>query len=143
MVLGRKGLRMEAYKFGLYISVPILASIIFNEPEVQRRCADYFQFLKYPASPNTNLREEFEELAKQRALEKEQRAKYAEEVKKMQDNARKSREGRQAALKAAEENGQQEQGGRWRSWLRWPGRLGGGGRTADASSSESNQTTSQ
>ena len=46
MVLGKAGMRLEAYKFGLYISVPILASIIFNEPEVQRKCADYFQFLK-------------------------------------------------------------------------------------------------
>ena len=46
MVLGKAGMRLEAYKFGLYISVPILASIVFNKPEVQRKCADYFQFLK-------------------------------------------------------------------------------------------------
>jgi len=138
MVLGRKGMRLEAYKFGLYISVPILASITFNQPEVQKWCADYFQFLRYPANPNTNLREEFEQLAKQRALEKEKRAKYAEEVQRMQDNARRSREGREAALRAADENGSgQQQGGRW-SWLRWPVR-----RSAEAAPVENNQTASR
>ena len=137
MVLGRKGMRLEAYKFGLYISVPILASITFNEPEVQKWCADYFQFLKFPANPNTNLREEFEQLAKQRELEKEKRAKYAEEVQRMQDNARRSREGREAALKTADENGSELQGGRW-NWLRWPVR-----RTAEAAPVESNQTASR
>ena len=137
MVLGRKGMRLEAYKFGLYISVPIFASIIFNEPEVQKWCADYFKFLTYPANPNTNLREEFEQLAKQRELEKEKRAKYAEEVQRMQDNARRSREGREAALKTADENGSELQGGRW-NWLRWPVR-----RTAEAAPVESNQTASR
>ena len=140
MVLGRKGMRLEAYKFGLYISVPIFASIIFNEPEVQKwcaDCADYFKFLMYPANPNTNLREEFEQLAKQRELEKEKRAKYAEEVQRMQDNARRSREGREAALKTADENGSELQGGSW-NWLRWPVR-----RTAEAAPVESNQTASR
>jgi hypothetical protein len=142
MVLGKAGMRLEAYKFGLYISVPILASVIFNEPEVQRKCADYFQFLKYPANPNTNLREEFEQLAKQRALEREQRAKYAEEVQRMQDNARRSREGREAALKAAAVDGDAQQGGggrSWRNWFRWGGR----GRTTEAAVTvEGNQTSS-
>lgn len=139
MVLGRKGMRLEAYKFGLYISVPIFASITFNQPEVQKWCADYFKFLTYPANPNTNLREEFEQLAQQRALEKEKRAKYAEEVQRMQDNARISREGREAALKAADENESGPQGGRW-GWLRWPVR-----RTAEAEAApvESNQTASR
>ena len=142
MVLGKAGMRLEAYKFGLYISVPILASIIFNEPEVQRKCADYFQFLKYPANPNTNLREEFEQLARQRALEREQRAKYAEEVQRMQDNARRSREGREAALRkaAADQGGEDAQGGgRWRSWFRW----GRGRATTEAAVPvESNHTSS-
>ena len=124
MVLGKAGMRLEAYKFGLYISVPILASVIFNEPEVQRRCADYFQFLKYPANPNTNLRQEFEELRKQRDEERERRAKYAEEVRRMQDSARRSREGREAALlqdaaAADEGRGSSQQGlRRWWPWGR-------------------------
>ena len=64
MVLGKAGLRLEAWKFAVYITVPIFASVVYNEPELQRVCADYFQFMKYPANPNTNLREEFEELSK-------------------------------------------------------------------------------
>lgn len=130
MVLGRKGLQLEAWKFGVYISVPILASVIFNDPDVQRICADYFQFMKYPASPNTNLREEFEELSKKRALEREQRKEYAEQVRKLQESARRSREGRAAALALEEdEPGQQQQqragsnGAGWWRWLRF-GRRG-------------------
>ena len=102
--------------------------------------------LKYPANPNTNLREEFEQLAKQRALEREQRAKYAEEVQRMQENARRSREGREAALKGeaatADRDARGGAGGRpsWRSWFRsWGAR----GRAAEANVTvESNQTSS-
>ncbi len=99
MVLGKQGLRFEAYKFGLYLFVPIVASITFNDPKVQKVCADYFQFLKYPANPNTNLKGEFEELLKKRELEREQRKLYAEQVRKLQESAQKSRE-----ESAAEEN---------------------------------------
>ena len=117
MVLGRKGLILEAKKFALYISIPIVASVMFNDPDVQRICADYFQFMKYPASPNTNLREEFERLSKQRELEKEQRKEYAEQVQKLQESARRSREGREAALAAEVEEQSQRRG--WFRWLRF------------------------
>ncbi len=111
MVHGRQGLRLEAWKFGVYLFLPIAASVTFNEPRVQRFCADYFQFLKYPANPNVNLREEFEELAKKREKEREQRKAYLEEVKKMQQSAAERRKLREEALASTDEN--------QRGWFRW------------------------
>lgn len=109
MVLGRKGLQLEAWKFGLYIMVPIVASVTFNDPDVQRYFADYFQFMKYPANPNTNLKGEFEELQRKRELEKQQRREYAEQLKKLQDSAKKSREKEDLAAAPGSGSG----------WLRW------------------------
>lgn len=86
MVLGKKGLRVEAWKFGIYLMIPIGASLAFNEPKVQRFCADYFQFLRYPANPNTDLKKEFDELRKKRELEREQRLAYKEQMKKLQSS---------------------------------------------------------
>eukprot|EP01082_Thalassiosira_pseudonana_P013215 g11923.t1 g11923 contig6:870031-870459(+) len=82
MVLGRAGMKLEAQKFALYLLIPITASIVYNEPSVQQWSADYFQFMKYPSNPKTNLKQEFEELRKQReedAKEEERRKKGREE----------------------------------------------------------------
>lgn len=102
MVLGKQGLRLEAAKFGVYLFIPIVASIGFNSPAVQEYWADYFQFLKFPANPNTRLKEEFEELAKKRALEKEQRREYADQIRKLQESAQRSRAQQQASEEASE-----------------------------------------
>ena len=88
MVLGRAGLRLEAQKFAVYLSVPILASLAFNEPSVQRWAADYFQFMKYPSNPKTNLKKEFEELQRER-----------EEAMRMQEKRIKGREEYLAQMK--------------------------------------------
>mmetsp|Transcript_1216 Transcript_1216/g.1553 ORF Transcript_1216/g.1553 Transcript_1216/m.1553 type:complete len:109 (-) Transcript_1216:198-524(-) len=92
MVLGKQGMRLEALKFSIYILIPVVASISFNNPETQKYWADYFQYLKFPANPNTNLKEQYEELAKQRALQKEQRQEYLDQMKRLQESAQKSRE---------------------------------------------------
>ena len=114
MVHGRQGMRLEAWKFVVYLSLPIGASLTFNEPRVQRFCADYFQFLKYPANPNVNLREEFEELAKKREIEREQRKAYTDELKKMQESAAEKRRLREAAVAA--DNERKKNG--WLGWMR-------------------------
>ncbi len=111
MVHGRAGMKLEAYKFGLYLIIPITASFAFNEPTVQRWAADYFQFLKYPANPNTNLKEEFEELLKKKELEKEQMKAYAEQVQKLQESAQQSR------IAAAAKEAEGKRAG-WFSWMR-------------------------
>jgi len=79
-------MRLEAQKFAVYLLIPITASLAFNEPSVQKWSADYFQFMKYPSNPKTNLMEEYESLKKQRDEEiewekrmEEKRAKGREE----------------------------------------------------------------
>ena len=109
MVLGRQGLKLEAWKFGIYLIVPISASLTFNNPDVQRYCADYFQFLKYPANPNTNLKEEFEELRKKREADREQRKEYAKQVRRLQESAQRRR---------LEEERKVTEGGRWWNLLK-------------------------
>jgi hypothetical protein len=92
MVLGKQGLRLEAWKFSVYLVIPIVASVAFNNPERQKYWADYFHFLKYPANPNIGLKEEFEELRKKREQEKQQRQEYAEQMKRLHQAAKRSRE---------------------------------------------------
>lgn len=112
MVLGRQGMRLEALKFSVYISIPVIASIAFNSPTTQKYWADYYQFLKYPANPNTNLKEEFEELQKQRDLLRDQRKEYAEQVKILQQSAQRSR-ANAAAVAAEEAEGKKKKGWLW------------------------------
>eukprot|EP00543_Licmophora_paradoxa_P018530 CAMPEP_0202471776 /NCGR_PEP_ID=MMETSP1360-20130828/85717_1 /ASSEMBLY_ACC=CAM_ASM_000848 /TAXON_ID=515479 /ORGANISM="Licmophora paradoxa, Strain CCMP2313" /LENGTH=114 /DNA_ID=CAMNT_0049097991 /DNA_START=88 /DNA_END=432 /DNA_ORIENTATION=+ len=113
MVLGKQGVRLEAWKFGVYLFIPIVASIAFNDPDRQRFWADYFQFLKYPANPNTDLKEQFEELQKQKQLQKEQRKAYAEQMRKLQESAQKSRR----RQNGEGEEQQQQESGKKRGWL--------------------------
>jgi len=112
MVHGRKGMRLEAWKFAIYLFVPISASITFNDPRMQRICADYFQFLKYPANPNTDLKEQFEELQRKRIMEKEQRQQYADQVRELQERAKASR-----GEELLHENEVQLRKKSWYSWI--------------------------
>lgn len=74
---------MEAWKFGIYLGIPIVASMSFNSPAVQRYFADYFQFLKYPANPNTNLKEDFEKFQENFEKTQKQREEYRAQVRKL------------------------------------------------------------
>lgn len=57
---------LEAWKFGIYLGVPILATYWFAwNPERQKEQAEYWQYVKYPANPNVNMREQIAELQKQ------------------------------------------------------------------------------
>mmetsp|Transcript_14315 Transcript_14315/g.15940 ORF Transcript_14315/g.15940 Transcript_14315/m.15940 type:complete len:118 (-) Transcript_14315:137-490(-) len=110
MVLGKSGMRLEGLKFSVYIMIPVVSSIFFNDPENQRYWADYFQYLKYPASPNTNLKEEFEELTRKRELQKHQRKEYLDQLKQLQESAQRSRKDRAAAISDEKERN------RWWFW---------------------------
>jgi len=117
MVHGRQGFKLEAFKFGIYIFIPIAASIGFNNPTVQQVCADYFQFLKYPASPNTRLKEEFEDMVRKRELEREQRKKYMNQLRELNENAERSNATRVNSDEVRDDKNQQ-QGQRSNSWFR-------------------------
>jgi hypothetical protein len=105
MALGKTGMRIEAWKFAVYLTIPIVASIYFNNPEKQKYWADYFQFLKYPSSPNTNLKRQFEDLVEQQEKQKQQRNEYAEQMRKLQESAQKSRERREQVEKEERKRG--------------------------------------
>jgi DNA-binding transcriptional MerR regulator len=109
MVLGKTGMRLEAIKFSIYIGIPVVASIVFNDTGTQKFWADYYQFLKYPANPNIGLKEEFEELQKQRQLQQEQRKEYAEQMKRLQQSAQRSR----AQAAEAKDDEQKKKGWLW------------------------------
>ena len=42
MAKGRQGLYLEAWKFSVYLAVPILASVYYSDPDNQRYWADYW-----------------------------------------------------------------------------------------------------
>jgi hypothetical protein len=87
MVKGRPGLYLEAWKMGVYLSIPIIASVYYSNPENQRYWADYWQFIKYPENPNTNVREKIQELATQKEQQKDQLRLYQQQLRELQHAA--------------------------------------------------------
>ena len=86
----------------------------FNDPDRQKYWADYFQFLTYPPNATTNLKEELEEYKRKYDEEKAQRDAYMEQMRQLQESAKKSREN--AAL-AAKEGTDGNAGGKKKGWL--------------------------
>lgn len=111
MAKGRNGFKLEAWKFGVYLAIPLAASWYYNDPVRQRETADYWQYMKYPANPNTNMKEQIEELRQK----SQQRQVYRDQMKELNKQAQKSR------AVVLQENEKPAAG---RGWLRWIG-LGG------------------
>lgn len=74
----------------MYITIPIAASIYYSNPETQRYWADYWQFIKYPENPNTNVKEKIQQLAKEKELQREQRLAYQQQLQRLQEAAERS-----------------------------------------------------
>eukprot|EP00525_Craspedostauros_australis_P001780 CAMPEP_0198115812 /NCGR_PEP_ID=MMETSP1442-20131203/7303_1 /TAXON_ID= /ORGANISM="Craspedostauros australis, Strain CCMP3328" /LENGTH=140 /DNA_ID=CAMNT_0043773389 /DNA_START=139 /DNA_END=561 /DNA_ORIENTATION=- len=91
MVKGKQGLYLEAWKFGIYISIPIFASAYYSDPEAQKYWADYWQFIKYPENPNTNVKEKIRALAKEKADLAQQRQAYRDQLRELQVAADRSK----------------------------------------------------
>jgi hypothetical protein len=87
MVKGRPGLYLEAWKMGVYLSIPIIASVYYSNPDNQAYWADYWQFIKYPENPNTNVREKIQELATQKEQQKDQLRLYQQQLRELQQAA--------------------------------------------------------
>lgn len=98
MAKGRTGLWIEAWKFSVYLALPILASAYYNDPARQKASIDYWKYIQYPANPNTDMRKQIEELKKQ----KEQRQAYRQQMQELQERAERSREQQQKALEEEE-----------------------------------------
>mmetsp|Transcript_57216 Transcript_57216/g.139502 ORF Transcript_57216/g.139502 Transcript_57216/m.139502 type:complete len:103 (-) Transcript_57216:359-667(-) len=99
MVKGRQGLYLEAWKFVVYISIPVFASVYYSNPENQKIMADYWKFIEYPENPNTHVKEKIEELAKEKAEQRQQRQAYQDQLRQLQ----------MSAERAQQQNQQQQQ----------------------------------
>jgi hypothetical protein len=107
MAKGRNGFYLEGWKFAVYLAIPLGASWYFNDPARQRESADYWAYCKYPANPNTNMKEQIEELRQKQ----QQRTVYRDQMMELQKQAQRSRE-------AVNDDDDQDTG---RGWLRWIG----------------------
>lgn len=108
---GRQGFYLEAWKFGVYLLIPILSSVYFSDPKRQKAAADYWQYVKVPANPNVGLKQKIEELAKQQ----EQREAYREQLKMLSEQAAKAEKAQQEMIASEDEPVSN------RGWLRWIG----------------------
>ena len=86
MAKGRQGFALEAWKFSVYLIIPIVASVYFSEPKRQKEAADYWQYVRYPANPNVGMKQKIEELAK----EQKQREVYREQLQALSQQASKT-----------------------------------------------------
>ena len=125
MVHGRAGLYLEAWKFSVYISIPVIASVYYSNPETQKYWADYWQFIKYPENPNVNVKQQIEELIKERQKQEESSKIYQQQLQSLQQAANRSKqyqqqEQQQAASSAATDSSSSSE----ESSLSWWRRLG-------------------
>jgi Pet100 len=109
MAKGRPGFALEAWKFGVYLLVPITASIYFNSPENQKKAADYWQYVKYPPNPSTGWKEQIELISTQ----KEQREAYRRQLQQL--NAV-----QESNIGIVPSEPKEENGGNWWRWLGIP-----------------------
>jgi Pet100 len=90
MVKGKQGLYLEAWKFSIYISLPIIATVYHSNPETQKYWADYWRFITYPENPNTNVKQKIQELAQQKQEQREQHLAYQQQLQALQQSAERS-----------------------------------------------------
>lgn len=84
MARGRQGFLLEGWKFGVYLSIPVLASWYFGDPERQRASIDYWKYIHYPAAASeVNYEEEMKKYREQQ----DQRLAYREQLKALQQAA--------------------------------------------------------
>ena len=102
---------LEGWKFGVYILIPITASMYFGNPERQKQAADYWGYVKYPPNPNTGMKEQIEALRKQ----KEQRQAYREQLKELNAQAKKS------SASSSSSSSSEDKTTSSRGWFRWIG----------------------
>ena len=114
MVKGRQGFLLEGWKFAIYLLVPITASIYYNNPENQKKSADYWQYVKYPANPSTGWKEQIELMQSQQ----KQREEYRQQLQLLNDSS--TSKATTVGGDIDENDMDNSNGNRWR-WLRWVG----------------------
>ena len=114
MAKGRQGFLLEGWKFAIYLLVPITASIYYNNPENQKKSADYWQYVKYPANPSTGWKEQIELMQSQQ----KQREVYRQQLQQLNDGT--TSKTITAGSEVEDNDMKDSKGNRWR-WLRWIG----------------------
>jgi hypothetical protein len=121
MVKGRQGFYLEAWKFGVYVSIPVIASAYFSDPQTIKEQAKYWKFIEYPENPNTNVRQKILKLAKEKEEQREQRNAYQRQLEELQRAAARSSSAND--YDEDEDGDSSDLSGRRRSWWRrWFGR---------------------
>jgi hypothetical protein len=87
MAKGRQGMYLEAWKFGVYLMIPIVATAYYAAPQRQKAAADYWQFVKYPANPNTDLRKNIQKELEQDKQREVYRQQLSQLMKEPQNDA--------------------------------------------------------
>jgi Pet100 len=116
MVKGRQGFMLEGWKFGVYLLVPLTASIYYNSPENQKKSADYWQYVTYPANPSTGWKDQIELLQSQ----KEQRRIYRQQLERL-NGLDSAAEHNTTPITSVDTVNNTSQIKNSRSWLRWVG----------------------
>ena len=83
----KKGLRTELLKFGIYLSIPIFASQLFNNPELSQKVIEYYNYIEYPAEDNetTKLKEDLEDLRQNLETARRKRILMKEQLTKLNE----------------------------------------------------------
>jgi hypothetical protein len=50
--------KIEYWKFGVYLTVPVVASFVYGDPEVMTWLINTLSFVQYPATRNLKYRDE-------------------------------------------------------------------------------------
>jgi hypothetical protein len=116
MAKGRQGFLLEGWKFAIYLLVPITASIYYNNPENQKKSADYWQYVKYPANPSTGWKEQIELMKSQQ----QQREVYRQQLQQLNDSTTMQSSPDVEDDLHDNHGNDNSNANRWR-WLRWIG----------------------
>lgn len=125
MAKGTTGFLLEAWKFSIYLIIPIGASWYFNNPSRRQASTEYWQYVKYPADPNTTLRADIQRLVEQQS----QRAVYVEQLRQLETAASRATEliEEEEPSSSSSSNTNRER----RGWWRWVSGWTGGKENAD------------
>ncbi|KAG5188333.1 hypothetical protein JKP88DRAFT_234345 [Tribonema minus] len=130
MVLGRaksQGYRLEAFKFSLYLIVPVVATVVYNSPENMRALLQRYKFVEYPPEgPKLPTGDEMNDMIR----EGEKRQTYLKEQLAQRAAAQDAgpAAGQSPSVAVVDSN---NTGGGKRWWQVW--RRGGGGSSSSAS----------
>mmetsp|Transcript_6143 Transcript_6143/g.8965 ORF Transcript_6143/g.8965 Transcript_6143/m.8965 type:complete len:133 (+) Transcript_6143:236-634(+) len=89
---GRTGFRIEAFKFLTYLSIPIVASQLFNYPEITQRIVDHYKFIEYPPEDEdtTQMKKDLEEMQNKLAQAKMRKIMMQRQLESLDQTATKA-----------------------------------------------------